>query len=81
MSKVDLLIEAQPTIDNNDSRLERIRVWPEHRVQKGKQSGSDAGECTLCEVVYVARKFMQDGKSLLPKKNSRSVNKIVCQER
>ena len=70
MSTADSLVEAQPTIDNNDSSLEGIRVWPEHRVQKGKQSGSDAGKCTPCEVVYVARKFMQDGKSLLPKKNS-----------
>ena len=58
-------------MDSNDSILESLRVWPEHRVQKGKQSGSDAGECTLCEVVeYVARKVMQDGNSLLPKKNS-----------
>lgn len=73
MSNAYLLIEARSTIDKNDSTLKRIRVWPEHGVQKGKQeSGRHAGECTLCEVkavVYVARKFMQDGKSLLPKKS------------
>ena len=55
MSKADLLIEAPATIDNNDRTLKRMRAWPEHGVPKGKQSGSDAGECTLCEACKSGR--------------------------